>query len=50
MESLRYTRLIKDQSIFTNKNGIIVAIYVNDIFMCAPTKELITKFKTELDK
>jgi hypothetical protein len=29
---------------------MIVAIYVDDILMCAPTKELITEFKTELDK
>jgi hypothetical protein len=29
---------------------MIVVIYVDDILMCAPTKELIAEFKTELDK
>jgi hypothetical protein len=45
MESLGYTRLVKDHSIFTSENGMIAAFYVDDILMCAPNKALIAEFK-----
>ena len=50
MESLSYTRLVKDHSIFIHENGMILAIYVDDILMCAPNKQLISEFKTQLEK
>ena len=48
-KSLGYTRLCKEHSIFVHENGTIVAVYVDDLFMLAPTKDLINKLKQQLD-
>ena len=48
-KSLGYTRLCKEHSIFVHENGTIVAVYIDDLFILAPTKDLINKLKQQLD-
>jgi len=40
-----YKRLNKDYSVFVHDNGIVVAIYVDDILMLAPKKSGIDLLK-----
>ena len=48
-ETLGYTRLYLEYSIFVHENGTIVAVYIDDIFMLAPTKALIQELKNHLN-
>jgi len=41
----RYERLNKDYSVFVYNNGIVVAIYVNDILILASYKSGISLLK-----
>ena len=45
LESIGYKRLTKDSSILIHENGMIVAVYVDDLLELAPTKALIADFK-----
>ena len=41
--------MCKEHSIFVHENGTIVAVYIDDLFILAPTKDLINKLKQQLD-
>ena len=43
-------RLNKDYLVFVYNNGIVVAIYINDILILTPRKSGISLLKQQLDK
>ncbi len=49
-KSLGFTRIQKDHSVFVYKNGTIIGIYVDDLFILTPVQELIDLLKKELAK
>ena len=50
LKSFGFRRLQKDNSIFINDEGTIVATYVDDLLMLSHTKKAMSKLKAQLDK